>query len=307
LRLAFQTYLPHLRTSAFILFFSFLYIPSLFSQVNVKEREKELKILGDSILKGSSDSVRSLSALSFHAKFEELLHDPASFNYTFDSLRNVSVLSSGDKKVRMYTWIVPAISKDKYSYFGFVQLYDKKLNKVTLFNLEDTILPTEEAEKKSLNSKTWYGALYYKIIENKLKGQKAYTLLGWRGNNLRTTIKVIDVLVINKEIPKFGAPVFKTEKGFKHRVIFEYTASATMTLRYHENKKIIVYDHLSPSNPDLKGKYEYYGPDMSYDALKFKKGKWELLKNIEIGNLRQQDAKSQNSNVKHKEFYTPPR
>ena len=263
--------------------------------------------MGDSILRGSSDSIRSLSTLPFRSKFEELLHDPASFNYTFDSLKSVSVLSSEDKKVRIYTWIVPAISKDKYSYFGFVQLYDKKINKVTLFNLEDTILSTEEAEKKSLSAKTWYGALYYRIIENKLKGEKAYTLLGWRGNNLRTTIKVIDVLVINKEIPKFGAPVFKIEKGFKHRVIFEYTASATMTLRYHENKKMIIYDHLSPSNPDLKGKYEYYGPDMTYDALKFKKGKWELLKNIEIGNLRQQDAKTQNSNVKHKEFYTPPK
>ncbi|HKR04992.1 MAG TPA: hypothetical protein VJY62_10175 [Bacteroidia bacterium] len=296
-----------MRTAIIILFFTFLFIPALFAQVNLKEKEKELKIAGDSILKGSSDSVRSLSALLFRANFEDLLHDPASFNYAFDSLKNVSVLLSGDKKVRIYTWILPSISKDKYTYFGFVQLYDKKLNKVTLFNLEDTILPTEEAEKKSLTAKNWYGALYYKIIENKLKGAKIYTLLGWRGNNRQTTIKVIDVLVLNKEIPKFGVPVFKTEKGFKHRIIFEYTSQAVMSLRYNEKKKMIVFDHLSPSNPDLKGKYEYYGPDMTYDAFKFKSGKWNFLKNIEIGNASEYDVKTQNPKAKPKEFYTPPK
>ena len=294
-----------MRTATLTIFFNFLFIPVLFSQVNFKERERELKILGDSILKGKSDSVRSLSSVAFYSKFEDLLNDPGSFTYSFDSLNTVSVLSSNDKKIRVYTWILPSTSKDNYSYFGFVQLYDKKLNKVNLFNLEDTLLPTEEAEKKSLGIKDWFGALYYKMIENKLKGDKIYTLLGWRGNNRQTTIKVIDALVINKEIPKFGTPVFKSERGMKHRVIFEYTAQAVMSLRYNEKKKMIVFDHLSPSNLSLKGKFESYGPDMSYDAFKFKKGKWIFLKNIEIGNPREYDVKTHNSNVKQKEFYTP--
>lgn len=47
-----------------------------------------------------------------------------------------------------------------------------------------------------------------------------------------------------------------------------------MILRYNEQEDIIVCDHLSPGNPKMKGKYEYYGPDFSYDAFDFEKGKW---------------------------------
>jgi hypothetical protein len=225
----------------------------------------------------------------------------------FDSLKNVSVLTSSDKSIRIFSWMLPSISRDKYNYFGFVQLYDKKSKKATLFKLEDEYQPTEEAEKKSLNSKNWYGAIYYKMIENKTNGEKVYTLLGWRGNNRLTTIKVIDALLLNKSLPKFGSPVFTTEHGVYNRVIFEYTSQAVMSLRYNEKKKMIVFDHLSPSNPDLKGKFEYYGPDMSYDALKYKSGKWFFIKNIEIGNPSEYDVKTKNSNIKNKEFYTPPK
>jgi hypothetical protein len=296
-----------LRTSAIIIFFNFLFASTLFAQNNFQQKEKELKILGDSILKGSTDSVRAASCTIFTSTFETVLKDSGSFNYTFDSLKNVSVLESHDKSVRIFSWMLPSISKDKYNYFGFVQLYDKKLKKAMLYKLEEDNLPNEEVEKKSLSTKNWFGALYYKIIENKINGNKIYSLLGWRGNSRQTTMKVIDVLVTEKEIPKFGAPIFKTEHGVKHRIIFEYTSQAVMSLRYNEKKKMIVLDNLSPSNPDLKGKYEYYGPDMSYDAFKFKSGKWNYFKNIQVGNVSEYDGKTQTPNAKHKEFYTPPK
>ena len=267
----------------------------------------DLKVLGDSILRGSNDSIRSAYCEIFNTKFESFLNDSGSFSYPFDSLKNVSILTSTDKNIRVYSWMLPSISKDKYSYFGFVQLYDKKLKKAILFKLEETDQPIEEAEKKSLKSGSWFGALYYKMIENKISGGKIYTLLGWRGNNRNTTMKVIDALIIDKGIPKFGSPVFKTNHGVKHRVIFEYTSQAVMSLRYNEKKKMIVFDNLSPSNPDLKDKYENYGPDMTYNAFKLKSGKWNFMKNIEIGNPSEYDVKGQESNVKHKEFYTPPK
>ena len=34
-----------------------------------------------------------------------------------------------------------------------------------------------------LTNKSWYGALYYKIIHSKKLGSNYYTLLGWDGNN----------------------------------------------------------------------------------------------------------------------------
>ena len=57
-----------------------------------------------------------------------------------------------------------------------------------------------------------------------------------------------------------------------------------MSLRYEKKKKMIVFDHLSPSSPSLKGKYEYYGPDFTYDGFSFKKGIWHYRKNLEMRN-----------------------
>jgi hypothetical protein len=57
-----------------------------------------------------------------------------------------------------------------------------------------------------------------------------------------------------------------------------------MSLRYDPQKKMIVFDHLSPTKPSLEGQYEFYGPDFTYDGLKFEKGVWEHYQNIEITN-----------------------
>ena len=49
-----------------------------------------------------------------------------------------------------------------------------------------------------------------------------------------------------------------------------------MMLRYDDKLKMIVFDHLSPSKPSYEGKYQYYGPDFSYDGLIFEKGKCKI-------------------------------
>jgi hypothetical protein len=55
-----------------------------------------------------------------------------------------------------------------------------------------------------------------------------------------------------------------------------------MLLRYEKKDNLIVYAHLVPLNPVLKGKYEHYVPDGTYDYFEFKKGFWvktEMLEN----------------------------
>ncbi|MBA7588034.1 hypothetical protein ES708_30082 [subsurface metagenome] len=65
---------------------------------------------------------------------------------------------------------------------------------------------------------------------------------------------------------------------------FEYNEKAVMSLRYNKDAKMIVFDHLSPSNASLQGNYEFYGPDFSYDGLTFEKGIWVHYENIVITN-----------------------
>jgi hypothetical protein len=47
---------------------------------------------------------------------------------------------------------------------------------------------------------------------------------------------------------------------------------------------MIVFDHLSPANESYTGNYQYYGPDLSFDALRFENGIWELKENIDVRN-----------------------
>ncbi|MBL0341979.1 MAG: hypothetical protein IPP71_14245 [Bacteroidetes bacterium] len=259
---------------------SILTIDSLISS------EKLLKSLGDSIINGSTDFSRNGAAAEFNPRFFDLLANPETFNYPFDSIKTVSILKSPDGLMRIYTWIVPSRIEGTFKYYGVVQRINIKTGEMKLIGLVELKSIPEEAELAELKYDTWFGAIYYEIIEKNIGKNKYYFLLGWQGNDRLTTRKLIDVIYFDSwNNLTFGAPVFKDEtKKLKQRVIFEYTTEAVMLLRYEKKKKMIVFDHLSPSSPSLKGQYRYYGPDFTYDAYHFKKGFWNYRKNLEMRN-----------------------
>ena len=107
-------------------------------------------------------------------------------------------------------------------------------------------------------------------------------MLGWDGNDDFTTKKIIDVVTFsNNSKPKFGSE-FKLEEKSQKRMIFEYNAQAQMLLQYNEIMKMIVFDHLSPSNPKFEGNFRYYGPDFSYDGFYFDDGVWIYKPDIDF-------------------------
>jgi len=110
-----------------------------------------------------------------------------------------------------------------------------------------------------------------------------YILLGWKGNNVKSTKKVIEVLSFKNNKPVFGMGVFDNSKGNK-RIIFEYTRQASMLLKYLPDQHLIVFDHLAPPDPHLKDQHETYGPDLSYDGYKLKDGRWKLVENLDMRN-----------------------
>ena len=105
-------------------------------------------------------------------------------------------------------------------------------------------------------------------------------MLGWKGNNQRSTKKVIDVLYFSGSKAQFGFPFFKKEKVYKSRVIFEYNSQAVMSLRYEEKKKMIIFDHLSSGKGIQMASIS--GPDGTYDSFLFKNGRWELLEDVDV-------------------------
>jgi hypothetical protein len=259
---------------------------SLNNNDQIRKTELQLRQFSDSIMKGSTDQVRQVALAAFNPVFLDLLNNPATFNYPFDSLPAVSKLSSRDKFLRIYTWILPSREKGTYTYYGIIQRINPGTKQFKVIGLQDFFLETADAEVNELKADTWYGAAYYEIIEKKINKKTYYFLLGWKGNDRLTTKKVADVLYFDTwDNITFGAPLFTDEKKKKkHRLVFEYNAQAVMLLRYDKKKKMIVFDHLSPSSPSGKGQYRLYGPDFTYDGLQFKKGVWNYKSNLDLRN-----------------------
>jgi hypothetical protein len=272
-----------LKKSKFILSFLFIGIYSVsFAQnvVTFDDQIAELNILGKQILTNESDEAKYQANAKYKATLKTAIETQASFDYDFSKLKTISVLKANN--LRIYNWALP-LTDGSYEYFAFFQIKTGK-DEYRVVELEDKSESIKSPEARVLTNKNWYGALYYKIIYSKDLGKDTYTLLGWDGNNLLTNKKLIDVVTTSTNgIIKFGAPIFKTEKKTKKRVIFEYAENVVMSLKYHANIKKIVFDVLVPSSSDLTGVYEYYGPTLeTFDAFFIEKKKWNYQKDIDI-------------------------
>ncbi len=250
----------------------------LFSNYCKCQSLDSLVFLIKDIQRGSNDSIRFASNEIFLLKFEKILFEKGSFTRDFDSLKNVSVQSPEDKKFRIYSWVVPNYNGDNYYYYGFIQIHFE--NSDTLIRLIDSTVVIQKPESDKLTSGRWFGAVYYNIIPIRKSGKTYYTLLGWKGKDQRQTQKVIEVLYFNGNKVKFGFPLIKTGSIFRNRMVFTFNAQASMILRFDKKYNGIVFDHLSSN---INNSEMLNGPDGTYDALKNKKGKWILFKDVEVG------------------------
>lgn len=218
------------------------------------------------------------------SSLENFLKQKDAFEFRFELDKNLSDLVAADNKVRIISWILPP-SYGVYRCFGFVLIKNPATKATTVFRLNESEEKPEKPESKAFNYNNWQSCVYYNIITKKYKGKSFYTLLGWSGNDGITNKKIIDVLTISqKGEPVFGAPVFQMRKQKLYRIIFEYNAQAIMFHNYDEKKKMILFDHLSPSDPAMTGRFQYYGPDFSVDGLLFKKGLWILQEDVDAKN-----------------------
>ncbi|MDP7430655.1 MAG: hypothetical protein QGG97_03790, partial [Flavobacteriales bacterium] len=271
----------------FLTLFSILNI-SVFSQKVSKqliaEYEDTLKVMAHTIMNGESQTVKTEANNAFISTLQEVLQFERSFNYPFDSLKTISIKTSSDSKIRIYTWL---LRKDNgnYQYFGFVHYKNKSKKRYEIITLNDNSENIRRPENEQLDNNNWYGALYYDIIYIKKKGRTYYTLLGWDGNNDISTKKIIDVMYFSgREKIKFGASIFKKGKTTTKRFIIEYNATSTISVKYEEKEKKIIFDHLMPMRKDLEGLHEYYIPDGTYNAMKYTNGKWEFKNDVAANN-----------------------
>jgi len=248
-----------------------------------KVYEDSLKKLSNQIIHDRDEVVRRNSTFLFIKTLVSALKLPNSFEYPFDSVTSISILRSQDKIFRIFTWHLRT-DDGLYRYYGAIQKNNKE--KLELYALFDNGAFIPNPEDTIVDKNGWFGAHYYSIVETKKSPKnKSYVLLGWKGNDPKITMKVIDVLTFDEQgAPQFGQPIFKVGKTTKTRVIFQHSSNVSMILRYLPNKKWIVFDHLAAPGANQIGQWEFYGPDLSYDGFAFKKKKWVLMENIELRN-----------------------
>jgi len=279
-----------------------VYSSSLFAQVKLDTLKfspslSRLSILGDSLLKSSSDDVRINSHALFSNLFDSILHSPEGATLSFFQVPALSVLKSDDNKVRVFNWMLITQQQNTSSFFGYVEVADLKKKSRKIYHLiESKNANNTELELMRLDTANWLGCVYYKIIHKNYRKADYYILLGWAPQSTLTTRKVIEPLVISSTKILFGSPILKTGGKPKMRMIFEYNSQSAMTLRYDEPNDRILFDNLSPSDPspEAKSNYSLYGPDFSYNELKFEKGSWKMTKDVDIKNQGTNEGKKGN-------------
>jgi hypothetical protein len=265
------------------LFSILLFAGTFFGQASF---EKELAETGKKILAHPEYQERKKANQQFLEKLEAYVGTNKGYNDALASVGNM-VRLEGKDELRVYTWQMPD-STYKYVRFGLVAAQTRRGIVVT--RLEDATSQINQPEFKILKAQQWYGAIYYKLIPVK-KGRRnvVYTLLGFApGDDINQ--KIVDVIEVDgRGRPKFGARIFKIDHFMDKvlrkppmRLILSYGGKYAASVRWNEDKEMIVMDHLSPPDDKLKGVYRMYGPDMSYDGLVWKDDWWHLENEVKF-------------------------
>jgi hypothetical protein len=247
----------------------------------LKMFEDSLSRLGKKMINNNIDLERKNANYAFIKTLVSALKINNSFLYKFDSVKTISIIISPDNKFRIFSWYV--LNEDgSYRFYGSIQMNTG--GPLLLYPLEDYSPMMKAPEDSVGTNRQWYGAEYYKIIP--IYGQKTYyTLLGWKGNTVESTKKVIEVLSFKDNKPELGMSVFDGNSKIRKRVVFEYTRQASMLLRFVPEQNLIVFDHLAPPDKKLKDRPQTYGPDLSYDGYKLKNGRWQFVSNLDMKNM----------------------
>jgi hypothetical protein len=246
------------------------------------KKEQMLIETYNSIL-SSKGAEHQKAELVFQDSLLNVLNTNGAFDYKFDSLKRIGRITSDDKKLVIFTWNIP--HGMFHNYYGIIQYYSKKEKKVFTYSLKEEPGILSRSRQAQANISRWPGALYYKIVTSKYKGQVYYTVLGYNFNNLLSNYKLIEVIAFDEHnYPYFPQRKFMFKGKVQNRIILEFAEQANVSLDYDKHKKMIVFDHLSPARPSLEGQFQFYGPDFSFDGLHFEDGIWMHKSDIDISN-----------------------
>ncbi len=185
------------------------------------------------------DSEKLIYSDRISKNVERFIKQEKSIDYNLDSLKLVKVITSKNKYLRIFTWVVP-LNDGTYMFKGISQSYSHSSRSYRISILNDKGDKMSRVYNKQLNYQKWYGAYYYKLIQTKRGKKYFYTLLGWRGIDKTVQSKLVEVVTIrNNGDIVFGYNLFNI-KGYEYfestpsvkRLIYKYSSISKMYLSY---------------------------------------------------------------------------
>ena len=245
---------------------------------SIRNFEYQLEGLSYNIINANDKVERITSCYYFIQTLKKALQVPNSFDYNFESIKTVSTIRSDDEKFRVFTWNL-LLDSGQYMYFGAMQM--NNADSLELYGLYDSSEYNKDVYYAQFDNHHWMGGLIYQMHHYKYKKKDYYITFAWDGQDDKTNRKIVDVLWFDEEgKPNFGEEMFDFDGDLQSRIIFDFNDKAAMLLRYDKDEKAIVFANLVPINPLMKGMYENYVPDGTYDYLKFEKGIWRRYKMV---------------------------
>ena len=252
-----------------------------------------------------TDNERYLASEEAVGWLSEALASEGSERWTWKLPASASVLTSPDKRFRIFSW---AVVRDdgEYECFGAVQYYNEREEMFDYRLLHDRSYELLNREESLLSADRWLGAIYQDLIQTQAGDKTYYTLLGWNGVDNVTDMRVIEPVVIKGGEPQFGAPLFRRERNLR-RVVLEYRGDAAVQMAYDEQtvqktyrervkkkgryrvverkeerkERMIIFDEVEPHIPGMVGLYQYYVQSGTELAYVWVDGKWELRQDVQ--------------------------
>lgn len=267
-----------------------------------------IEALAYRVLNAAKDEERLNANADLKRLLKIELSKKSAFSFAFDSVKSMSIHTSPDSVFRLFNWNIP-FNDGTFEYECGILKQEAKTG-ATAFYFFAPLNDSQKIEHLITNDKQWIPGLFYTLIQKTTDLQAYYTLLTWVGNDRLTSKKRIDVLWFDQSgAARFGAPIFVKGNSKLMRVSYEFSAQNTMELSYNLKNDRILLDHLSPSSSSLKGIYEYYGPDLSYDAYYWEKDKWIYHADVDADEGMKKSKKDfklkEDAILEEKDIYSP--
>jgi|PlaIllAssembly_1097288.scaffolds.fasta_scaffold304875_1 hypothetical protein len=244
---------------------------------------EDLEKLYDRLVKIPDDTVRIRINDSILTIVESYVESDSVFDHRFSNVRYLGQITSPDSIIKIVTWNLVLRNKPG-RYFCFIIRRKPDVTPPLIYRFDVEYNPQQIKTDTTYSSGDWYGALYYDVRPQTVNGLKCWVLLGIDYGNTLITRKIIDILSFGQDDKiVLGMNIFLTGDTTRYRAVFEYSAAATMTLRFDGDESII-FDHLVPFSPELSNDRQYYGPNYSNDAFIMEDGFWRFKQNVEARN-----------------------